>query len=108
MKNLVTIIVITGLLSLSMNTQANEKDAMVEMIVNMMKQSVDIDSLSNCLGVTETNFINAYTKTIEACIPKDGLEGSCMEELAPKYLVYQKLNSIHVPLMMKWLTRKRI
>jgi hypothetical protein len=73
-----------------MNTQANEKDAMVEMIVNMMKQSVDLDSLSNCLGVTETNFIDAYTKTIEVCIPKDGLEGNCMEELAPEILGISK------------------
>jgi hypothetical protein len=73
-----------------MNTKADENDAMVEMVVNMMKQSVDIDRLTNCLGVTETKFIDAYTKTIEACIPKDGLEGSCMEELAPEILGISK------------------
>jgi hypothetical protein len=90
MKKLFTIIITTGLFSLSISTQANEKDAMVEMIVNMMKQSVDLNSLSNCLGVTEKNFIDAYTKTIEVCIPKDGLEGNCMEELAPEILGISK------------------
>ncbi|PKI12674.1 hypothetical protein [Colwellia sp. 12G3] len=90
MKKLVTIIVTTALLSFSVTAKADKNDAMVEMVVNMMKQTVQLDSLSNCLGVTETNFIKAYTKTVEACIPKDGLEGNCIEELAPEILGISK------------------
>jgi len=73
-----------GLLSLSLTTKADENDAMVEMIFNMMKQSGHMSTVSNCLGVTETHFIKSYKKTIRACIPQDGLEGDCMEKLALK------------------------
>jgi hypothetical protein len=84
MKKLVTLIVTTALLSLPVITKADENDAMVEMIFNMMKQSGEMSSVSNCLGVTEKNFIKSYKKTIRDCIPQDGLEGDCMEKSAPK------------------------
>jgi hypothetical protein len=84
MKKLVTIIVTTALLSFSVTAKADKNDAMVEMVFNMMKQSGQLDTVSNCLGLTESNFIKLYKKTIRDCIPQDGLEGDCMEKLALK------------------------
>jgi hypothetical protein len=82
MKRLLIVIATSTLLSLSINAKADKNEAMVEMIVSMMKKSGEISGLSRCLGITEDSFLNAYKKTIEVCIPKDGLEGNCMEESA--------------------------
>ncbi len=84
MNNLAATIILSGLLSFSVTAKTDKNDAMVEMVCNMMKQSGQMSTVSNCLGLTESDFIKSYKKTIRSCIPQDGLEGDCMEKLALK------------------------
>ncbi|WP_343818025.1 hypothetical protein [Colwellia asteriadis] len=84
MKKLLATITATALLTTILTVKANESDAMVEMIVSMMKKSGEIRDLSTCLGITEEKFINAYTDTIKLCFPKDALQGDCMDEMVPE------------------------
>jgi hypothetical protein len=86
MKNMFYIIAAITLFNVPVHAKADEKDAMVEMIFNMMKQSGQMGTVINCLGVTENNFIKSYKKTIRDCIDQDGLTGDCMENSAPKNL----------------------
>lgn len=85
MKSPASILFAIALLNISTTVKAGENDAMVDMMMNMLKQSGQIGSVSNCLGVTESDATKAYKKLFEFCIPKDGLEGDCMESLAAEY-----------------------
>jgi len=90
MKKLLTVIASTALLSLSVSTKAadsSETDAMVEMIMTMMKQQPgEIKEGVECLGITEEEFLKGYKKTLEICLPQDMLEGDCTQKEAPKQL----------------------
>jgi hypothetical protein len=90
MKKIISVIVITTLLNLSLTVKASETEVIVETQINMLKQSGQVNSLSSCLGITEKELIEAYKKTVTTCIPKDGLEGQCMETLAPKFFSVSK------------------
>ncbi len=85
MKNSVSVILVIALLNISTLVKAGENDAMVDMMLNMFKQSGAIGPLSNCLDIPEPVITKAYKKLVGFCILKDGLEGNCMESLAPEY-----------------------
>lgn len=67
-------------------SKANENDEIVNMMVNMVKQSGQLATISQCLDMTEHAFIQGYKKTIAACIPVDGLEGDCIISTVSKNL----------------------
>ena len=85
MKKIITIIAVITLFNLTTMAKADEYDAMVDMVMNMMKQSGNVSRMSTCLDISEDSFLKKYKKTIEECISKDSLEGDCVETTAPKY-----------------------
>lgn len=90
MKKMIALISTLALCSLPTIVKADKNDAMIEMVMKMVKQSGQAGILSSCLNITEQKVLEAYKETVVACIPKDGLEGECMENLAPTYFGVSK------------------
>ncbi|WP_444998278.1 hypothetical protein [Aliikangiella sp. IMCC44359] len=52
--------------------KANQTDALIEFSIKQMEESIDLDGISQCLGVSKSKFLNAQRNTMRYCFESQG------------------------------------